>query len=108
MTAVILEIVLLLFSDLSFGNILMLSLVLTFIAYIVGDMIILPVTNNAVATIADIGIFLVISYLYHYFWDTVDIPILSAILAGAMIGGGEWYFHKIVDRSANSKDSDIW
>lgn len=108
MITLVLEIVLLLFSDMSFGAILGLSLILTIIAYILGDMIILPATNNAVATIADIGLTLVLIYLYDYLWVIDDkVPFFSAILAGAMIGGSEWFFHKIVDRSA-SEESDIW
>lgn len=108
MTAIVLEIVLLLFSDLSFLNILGLSLILTLIAYIIGDMVILPITNNAVATVVDIGLTLAIIYLFNYLWNTGNIPFFSAIIAGAMIGGGEWFFHKIVDRSVDSEESDIW
>lgn len=108
MTAIVLEIVLLLFSDLNFGNILGVSLVLTLIAYIVGDMVILPATNNAVATIVDIGLTIAILYLIDYLWNEIRIPFFSSIVAGAMIGGGEWFFHKIVDRSADSDESDIW
>ena len=109
MTAIVLEIVLLLFSDLKFINILGLALVLTLVAYIIGDMIILPTTNNAVATVADIGITLVVIYLFDYLWKVVHIPFFSSVIAAAMIGGGEWFFHKIVDRSPDSADeSDIW
>lgn len=108
MTAIVFEIVFLLFSDLTFGTILWVSFILTLIAYILGDMIILPATNNAVATVADIGLSLVVIYLLNYLWLKNDIPFLSAFIASVMIGGGEWFFHKIVDRSVNSEESDIW
>ncbi len=98
MTAVILEIVLLLLSDASFSGILLIALAVTAIGYLIGDMIILGATNNIVATIADMGLSLVTIYLFNFFWVRDTIPFLSAVVAGVAIGVGEWFYHKIIDR----------
>jgi hypothetical protein len=107
MTAFVLEIVLLLLTDLTFGSILWISLVLTVVAYIIGDNIILPAINNMVATIADIGLAVIVIYLFNYVWDTTDIPFLSALVAAAVIGVGEWFFHKFIDRKVDDNEIDM-
>jgi hypothetical protein len=104
MTAVILEIALLLLSNISFSGILLIALVVTVISYIIGDMIILPATNNIVATIADMGLATVTIYLFNFLWSRGDIPFLSALVAGVVLGVGEWFFHKIIDRSMDDED----
>jgi fucose 4-O-acetylase-like acetyltransferase len=104
MLAVVLEIVLLLLTSLTFGSILWIALVLTAVAYIVGDMIILPATNNIVATIADFIIALFLIYLFNFFWNTNRISFLSAVAAAAVIGVGEWFFHKMIDRKVDNHE----
>ncbi len=101
MTAVILEISLLLLSDVSFGGILFIALIVTVITYMIGDMLVLPATNNFVATIADIALSLVTIYLFNFIWDRNDIPFMTALIAGIALGFGEWFFHKIIDRSVD-------
>lgn len=107
MTAVVLEIVLLLLSGVTFGRILWIALVITVASYIIGDMVILPATNNVVATIADIGLSLIIIYMFNFFWNRNDLPFLSALIAAVILGGGEWVFHKFIDRSVKDDDSNI-
>ncbi|HWT74634.1 MAG TPA: DUF2512 family protein [Mobilitalea sp.] len=106
MTAIILEIALLLLSRLSFGNILWVSLVVTAISYLIGDMVILPAINNLVATLADMVISFVVIYMFNFFWNTNDIPFLSALVAGVALGAGEFFFHKLIDRKINDDDFD--
>ncbi|WP_279401869.1 DUF2512 family protein [Piscibacillus salipiscarius] len=48
--------------DVSFGNVLMISVVLTLVSYL-GDAFILPRTNNTVATITDF----ILAYVVIYF-----------------------------------------
>jgi len=104
MTAFILEIVLLLISHASFGEILLLSLAVTVITYIIGDNIILPATNNIIATIADMGLSLVIIYLFDSLQNAEDITFQSAAVAGVMLGFGEFFFHKIIDQRIREED----
>lgn len=106
MTAVVLEIVLLLMSGITFGRILWISLVITVILYIIGDMVILPATNNMIATLADMGMALIIIYMFNFFWNRNDISFLSALISGIVLGGGEWVFHKLVDRSVDDDNMD--
>lgn len=107
MTAAILEVVLLLLSELTFGSVLWIALTVTIIGFLVGDLFILPATNNLVAVIGDMGLSLVIIYLFNFFWNTNDIPFLSALIAAAVIGAGEWFFHKSIDRQVEDDNFDI-
>jgi hypothetical protein len=105
MTAFILEVALLLLSDLSFGQILFLSLIITIISYLIGDMVLLPATNNAVATIADMILNTIIVYLFNFILNINDITFIAALISGILLGVGEFYFHKIIDRSI---DEDLF
>lgn len=105
MTAFILEVSLLLLSDLSFGRILFLSLLVTFISYLVGDMVLLPATNNAVATIADMILNTIIIYLFNFIWNINEITFIASLISGILLGIGEFYFHKIIDRNI---DEDLF
>ena len=66
MTAVILEIVLQLVTALNWVEILTISVAVTVIAYLIGDLLILAISNNIVATIADAALAFVILYFYNY------------------------------------------
>jgi hypothetical protein len=41
---------------------------------------------------------LITIYFFNYIWDFADIPFLSALLAAAVLGAGEWFFHKLIDK----------
>lgn len=56
MTFVILLLILGLMFGMSLGNVLLTTVVLGIISYLVGDLFILPKTNNTVATLSDIGL----------------------------------------------------
>ena len=105
MTAFILEVALLLLSDLSFGRILFLSIIITVISYLIGDMVLLPATNNAVATIADMVLNTIVIYLFNFIWNINSITFITALLSGILLGIGEFYFHKIIDRNI---DEDLF
>lgn len=104
LTTIVLEVVLLLFSGITFGKILWISLSLTIIAYVIGDMVILPATNNIVAAIADMGLALVIVYLFNFIWNTNEIPFYCAFIAGVLIGIEETFYHKIVDQKIDEDE----
>lgn len=101
MVAVILELVLMNLTRLTFGRILILSLVVTVAAYVIGDMLILRFTNNTVATIADIGLALLVVYLFNIIYVNAGISFLTALLSAVIIGIGEWVFHKFLARLLN-------
>lgn len=104
MIAVVLSIVLGIMTDLSFGNILTMSVSVTIIAYVIGDLLILSVANNTVATISDVGIAFLAIYLYNILIDADLISGWDALVAAVVIGVGEWFFHKYVARRVLDKE----
>ena len=98
MVTVALEIILNMLTDLTFTDILYIAIAVTLLAYIIGDLIVLPASNNTVATIVDGVIALTIIYTSNYLWDVRYISFYDALVAAAVLGVGEWFFHKYVGR----------
>lgn len=98
MVGIILWVVLGITTDLSFGYIMYLSIAVTVLAYVIGDLLILSATNNVVATIADIVIVFITIYLYNYLLATQVISFWDSLIAAVIIGVGEWFFHKYISR----------
>jgi hypothetical protein len=96
MVTVVLSIILLYATNLTFSNILMISAVITVAAYLIGDLGILPATNNTFATIADAGLSLVVLLLFNWVYPWADISFFDALLAAVGLAVGEWVFHKII------------
>lgn len=94
MVAVILEIILLSGSNFNFYDILWISLVVTILSYFIGDILILPLTNNTVATICDGILSFVVIYLFNYIYSYKFIPASSTLIAAVVLSIGEWFFHK--------------
>ena len=104
MTAVILEIVLNIMTDLTFGQILWLSLITTVLSYAIGDLIMLPLSNNTVASITDALIAFVVLYMANIWLDYTRVGIVDAIISALVLGVGEYFFHKDVHRMIFSRD----
>jgi len=104
MTAVILEIVLNLMTDLTFGQILWLSLITTVLSYAIGDLVMLPLSNNTIASIADAMITFVALYMANLWLDYSRVGIVDAILSAVILGVGEFFFHRLVHRMIFSRD----
>ncbi len=97
--AVVLELVLLNLTALSFGGILTIALAVTILAYLIGDMAILPKSNNTVATIADIGLSVLTIWLFNFIFPGAAISFFDALIASIGIGVSEWVFHKFISKS---------
>ncbi|WP_180953959.1 YndM family protein [Bacillus sp. M6-12] len=97
-TFILLGIILGAFFNYSFTDVLLITFVLTLAGYIIGDLLILPRTNNSVASAADFGIaFLVVLWLSNYITyedDLITASLVSAIAVTLM----EFLYHKIVAR----------
>ncbi|MFD1032498.1 YndM family protein [Metaplanococcus flavidus] len=121
MIAVVLLIILTLIFDVEFGDTLLISAVLTVAAYALGDLMIFrkvgnDETNNAdsdhtkrnaIATVSDIVLaFLVIWLMGEALLDETPDLITAAIISALVIGGGEWFFHKYLDRSVFPEKHD--
>jgi hypothetical protein len=95
---VLLSIILGLFYDMSFGNIFLITLVLGVVAYLIGDLFILPRTNNIIATLADFGLaFLVIRFMSDSLARGNDGDMFTMSLIAAIgVALFEYAFHKYV------------
>lgn len=81
--------------DVAFGNVLLISLVLTLISYI-GDAFILPRTNNTIATASDF----VLAYVVIYFMlDMLTYGgdlFMASLISAAGVTIFEYFYHKYV------------
>lgn len=108
MIAAVLLIILTLFFDVPFVDTLWISLVLTLVAYVMGDLMIFRKAGdrsdqnkrNAIATVSDIVVAFLLIWLMGEALVSNDVNIITpAIISAIVIGGGEWFFHKYLDRS---------
>lgn len=117
MIAVVLLVILTGIYDVEFSDTLLISAVLTVVAYLLGDLMIFRKTGdrsnhnrtghdddhtkrNAMATVSDIILSFLVIWLMGevLFAETPDI-IQAAIISALVIGAGEWFFHKYLDRN---------
>ncbi|WP_163971065.1 YndM family protein [Oceanobacillus halotolerans] len=80
--------------EMTFGEVFILSAVLGIAAYLIGDMFILPRTNNAIATIADFGLALMIIYLFADGMTVADNAFTASLFAALGVGLFELFFHR--------------
>jgi hypothetical protein len=93
---VLLSIILGLFFDMAFSNIFLITLVLGVAAYLIGDLLILPRTNNTVATIADFGLAFLIIWLMSENLTYGDNHFSMSLIAALGVALFEYMFHKYV------------
>ncbi|WP_240376739.1 DUF2512 family protein [Bacillus piscicola] len=94
-----LSIVLSLFNGYAIWNTLGLALIITAVAYVVGDLLILRLSNNTLSTVLDIGMCTLLIWLVGPLILNQPVSFLVAFLASIAIGAGEWLFHKYVTRT---------
>ncbi|QHJ70087.1 YndM family protein [Planococcus halotolerans] len=117
MIAVVLLVILTLIYDVEFGDTLLISAVLTLVAYALGDLMIFRKTGdrddrnradrdddhtkrNAMATVSDIVLsFLVIWLMGEVLLEETPDLIQASIISALVIGAGEWFFHKYLDKN---------
>ena len=119
MVAVVLGIVLTGIYDGELEDTLLISLVLTIVAYIIGDLFIFRnagddhdrnadhVKRNTIATISDSVLAFFVIWLMGKSLFTDDGDVLAAALISAiLIAIGEWFFHKYLDRHVFDEKHD--
>lgn len=104
--ALVLEIIFSILTTLTFASILYIAAAVTIIAYIIGDLLILPASDNTIATMADVALALATMYVFNYILGTMEIHFVTALIAAVIIGLGEWFFHKYVSSSVFKKSKD--
>ncbi len=98
--ALILEIILMSMTNLSFSSILWISLGVTLLSYLIGDLLILPRASNIVATIVDaILAFGVMMFFDAFIFGNIDF--IDALVASLGVGVGEYILHKFMGRSVS-------
>src|SRR5690625_2607381 len=98
MCLAVLWIVLGVFYNVNFGHVLTLSLIITPVAFILGDLLILRRFENWGATIADFFLVLAVVWLYTVNFSNEVFPFLTAAaLSAILITIGEIFFHRYVD-----------
>ncbi|WP_018922746.1 DUF2512 family protein [Salsuginibacillus kocurii] len=82
------------FTGVPFGDFLMTGILLTVIAYLIGDLWLLPSFGNWTATLADFGLsFAGIWIIGTFLFPAINLP-FAAFIASVLIAVGEWFFHK--------------
>lgn len=81
-------------TGLSFLMISVIIILVAAITYTVGDLWILPKTNNTIATFSDLIMSFIIIYAFRFFSVYHSITITSALICAALVGISELFFHK--------------
>lgn len=95
----VLFIILSLFFGYSFWTTVIMSGVIAVTSYFVGDVVILPISNNSIATIVDVLLAFHILWLLSPFIMETGIPVYVAAISSVVLGAGEWFFHKYMRRT---------
>ncbi|WP_234978413.1 YndM family protein [Bacillus tuaregi] len=105
-TLALLYVILGLFYRMEFGNVFLISLVLGIVSYIIGDMLILPRTNNTVATLADFGLALLVIWFMSESFTRGDSIFTVPLLASLGVTLFEYFFHKYVANHVTREDQE--
>ncbi|GGE26287.1 membrane protein [Pullulanibacillus camelliae] len=89
-----------LFYEWSFSSVLWTSIVLTVVAYLIGDLWILSTAGNVMATLIDFILGLSILWILgNVFLDRAVSMVREPMISALIIAAGEWLFHKyLVER----------
>lgn len=79
----------------SFVNVLTLTLILGIVSYILGDLLLLPRTNNLTATISDLAIAMLLTWFYlaNITYNENNV-FMASIFIAIGVALFEWFFHK--------------
>lgn len=106
MIAAVLLIILTWAFDVSFVDTLLISLALTAVSYVMGDLLIFlhagkpqdQTTRNTIATVVDfVTAFLLIWLIGQILTGTMEEMIAPALISALVLSAGEWFYHKYVD-----------
>ncbi|MGF2614723.1 DUF2512 family protein [Rossellomorea vietnamensis] len=105
MVAVVLGIILTGIYGVPVSDMLIVSVILTLGAYVLGDLLVFKRLNgeqkkrNVIATMADAGL----AFVVLWFLGTAMFPdqnvIMASLISAIVLAAGEWFFHKYLDNS---------
>ncbi|MBT2625958.1 DUF2512 family protein [Bacillus sp. HU-1818] len=96
MTIIVLYLILGLGFNFTFGDTLLMTIVLGVISYLLGDLYVLPKWNNMIATVADFGLAFLVVWLMGMPLSMGLSPgmlALAALFAAIVMAIGEYFFH---------------
>lgn len=102
----LLYIILGLMYEMTFGEVLLLSAVLGIAAYVIGDILILPRTNNTVATIADFVLAGIVIYLFADGMTAANNVFTITLIATIAVSLFEIFFHRYLENNVLPADNN--
>lgn len=105
-TLAVLYIILGLYYGMTFGYVLLITLVLGTISYFVGDLGILPRTNNAIATLADFGLALATIWIMVSLFTGSTNAFTMALIPAIAVTIFEYLFHNYMLNIMNGKGKE--
>lgn len=85
----------------NFTSIVLMSLIITLLSYLVGDLFILPYAGNTVAAVADAGLAVFGIWILSRFYGLYIPWAAPVIIAVVLFAFSEWFFHRyVMDRRA--------
>ncbi|MGP4074956.1 YndM family protein [Halobacillus sp. K22] len=91
--------------DVSFGNVFLISLVLTAVSYAVGDLLILSRSSNTTATISDFVFTFLLVYLMTDALTVGDNVFSATLIATISLTIFEYFFHQSVARNLDGEEA---
>lgn len=92
------------FTDLSLGQGVLTGILISVLTYILGDLIVLPVTDNTAATAADVATAGVLYWIAVRALDGIGLSIWEVLLFALIVGVSEWFLHTYLVRYVLRKD----
>ncbi|WP_449621442.1 YndM family protein [Robertmurraya sp. Marseille-Q9965] len=106
-TLAILYLILGLYYGMTFGTVLLITLVLGIVAYLIGDLGVLPRTSNIVATLADFALALLVVWLMISWLTASTTAFTMALITAIGVAIVEYFFHKyLVNITRHTDDRD--
>ncbi len=93
MTAIVLAVVLPLAGRASLGTALLAAVFVTAISYLAADLLVLPYFGNVWAVFADFILATATIWATQFYLPAMSVSLAAALLAAAVLGVGEWFFH---------------
>ena len=104
MIGVITMLVLSLFRGIRPADSIAIAIVITLVAYVLGDLVILPTYGNLAASASDGVIAFLITWLTPFVATNIPVTLGNALAVGILVGLGEWFYHKYVAREVLDYD----
>ncbi|MDQ0154096.1 YndM family protein [Robertmurraya andreesenii] len=101
-TLAILYFILGLYYGMTFGNVFLITLILGVVSYFVGDLGILPRTNNFVATLADLGLSLAVIWVMISLLTASKTAFTMALFSAIGVAVCEYFFHNYMFNFTNN------